>query len=247
MLHKINGIVKSLRISGKTLVLAVLIIGLIVVAGNITVKKAMKSSKDIPGWSWSLGDKVIVIDAGHGGVDPGAVGYNNTLEKDITLEIAKRLKSLFDQAGSNVIMIREEDRDFGQSDSLMTRKREDLAYRLKTALDSKADVYLCIHANSFPDRSQHGAQVFYHQGSEQGKQLGEYVQKYLNEIAPRKREAKPNQSYFILKNCQGSVLTIEVGFLSNPEEEVKLNKPEYQQRLAMAIFEGVANYMAKED
>ncbi|NLI94073.1 MAG: N-acetylmuramoyl-L-alanine amidase [Peptococcaceae bacterium] len=214
-------------------------------ASYVNEKRASNISNDIPGWSWILGGKTVLIDAGHGGVDPGAIGLNRTLEKDINLEISKRLQVLFTQAGSNVVMLREDDRDFGTSSKLLQRKREDLAYRIQTAMDTDADIYLSVHSNSFPDQRQHGPQVFYHPDSEEGKKLAECIQASLNKIASKKRAAKSNQSYFILKNTEMVAVTIEIGFLSNAEEEQKLNQTDYQQRLSMAIFEGVGNYLSE--
>ncbi|UWG97958.1 N-acetylmuramoyl-L-alanine amidase [Dehalobacter sp. DCM] len=210
-----------------------------------TAVNTNKTAGDIPGWSWVLGGVTVTIDAGHGGVDPGAVGAHS-LEKDINLEVAKRLQLLLRQAGSNVIMIRETDRDFGTSTSLMQRKREDLAYRIQTAVNSQAKIYLSIHANSFPDERQHGPQVFYHPDSEEAKFLAKSIQDSMNKIATKKREAKANQSYFILKKTDMIAVTIEVGFISNPEEENKLIDSAYQQQLAMAIFEGVGNYLSND-
>jgi N-acetylmuramoyl-L-alanine amidase len=231
----------------KKLIIMALILSVLAGGGKyVYEKRATKINKDIPGWSWILGGKTVFIDAGHGGVDPGAVGVNKTLEKDINLQISKRIQVLFTQAGSNVIMLREDDRDFGTSDKLLQRKREDLAYRIQKATDTNADIYLSIHANSFPDHSQYGAQVFYHPDSQDGKKLAESIQASLNKVAGKKRVAKSNQSYFVLKNTDMVAVTIEVGFLSNAEEEKKLNQPDYQQRLAMAIFEGVGNYLTQE-
>lgn len=237
---------KRFRLFNKKAAIAlVIIIGLLITAGKAAAKRSTITVNDVPGWSWCLGDKIIAIDAGHGGVDPGAVGINKTLEKDINLEIAKKLQALFIQAGSRVVMIREDDRDFGYSQKLLQRKREDLAYRIKTAMESQASIFLSIHANSFPDRSQHGPQVFYHPDSPEGKALAESIQKSLNKIGSRKRQAKANQSYFILKNSEQVAVTVEVGFLSNPQEETKLNQPDYQQKIALAVFEGVANYLSR--
>ncbi len=231
----------------KTIFSLVLVLSLIAVGGNyLNQKNTTRIINDVPGWSWVLGGKAVLIDAGHGGVDPGAVGTAKTLEKDVNLEISKRLQLLFHQAGSKVIMLREDDLDFGTSSKLLQRKREDLAYRIQTAMDCKADIYLSIHGNSFPDQRQHGPQVFYHPNSEEGKDLAESIQASLNKVGTKKRAAKSNQSYFILKNTEMVAVTIEVGFLSNPEEEQKLTQADYQQKLAMAIFEGVGNYLSQE-
>lgn len=225
-----------------------IVIGLFIVilGGSLILNKATKVDNEIPGWSWVLGGKTVLIDAGHGGVDPGAVGYNNTLEKDINLEVAKRLHLLLSQAGCNVVMLREEDRDFGSSNKLMQRKREDLAYRIKAAVEINADIYLSIHANSFPDPGQFGPQVFYHPNSPDGEKLAVSIQERLNTLSEKKRSAKANQSYFILKNTGMVAVTVETGFLSNPEEEIKLNQADYQQKLAMAIFEGLGKYLTED-
>jgi len=239
---------RALKLKNNRMVWSiVLILSMIAVGGNyVSEKRASRTIEDVPGWSWVMGGRTILIDAGHGGVDPGAVGTQNTLEKDVNLEISKRLQVLFSQAGSKVVMLREDDRDFGTSSKLMQRKREDLAYRIQTAVKTQADIYLSIHANSFPDQRQHGPQVFYHPNSEEGKGLAESIQENLNKVGSKKREAKSNQSYFILKNTDMIAVTIEVGFLSNIEEEKNLTKTEYQQRLAMAIFTGVGNYLSQE-
>ncbi|KUO61269.1 MAG: N-acetylmuramoyl-L-alanine amidase [Gracilibacter sp. BRH_c7a] len=225
-----------------------IVIGLCIViaGGSLILHKATKVDNNVPGWSWVLGGKTVFIDAGHGGVDPGAVGYNNTLEKNINLEVAKRLNLLVTQAGCNVVMLRDDDRDFGNSNNLMQRKREDLAFRIRAAMETEADIYLSIHANSFPDPGQFGPQVFYHPNSSEGEKLALSIQEKLNTLSEKQRAAKANQSYFILKNTGMVAVTVELGFLSNPEEEERLNQADHQQKLAMAIFEGLGNYLTKD-
>ena len=195
-------------------------------------------------WSWSIGNQVVLIDAGHGGVDPGAVG-KNSLEKDVTLAISKRLKVLIQQAGGNPVMVREEDVDLGTSQGLAKRKREDLAQRIQLAKDSQANVYLSIHVNSYPNEKLTGPQVFYHSDSPEGKLLAESMQTELNKLTGTKRIAKGNQDLFILKKADQAAVTVEVGFLSNLAEEQKLNDPDYQQQLAVAIYQGLTEYFNK--
>lgn len=244
---------KGLRLFNRRIITGIILghiilaLFIVVLGGRIISDKTSQvNNENIPGWSWVLGGKVIFIDAGHGGVDPGAIGHNNTLEKDVNLEVAKRLHLLLSQAGANVIMLRDEDRDFGHSNKLMQRKREDLAYRIQAAVETNADIYLSIHANSFPDSSQFGPQVFYHPNSAKGEKLAVSIQESLNKLSDKKRSAKANQSYFILKSTGMTAVTVEVGFLSNPQEELKLNQGEYQQKLAVAIFEGLGNYLTAD-
>ena len=234
--------------NSKIIIAIVIIVVIIIIGGKLVIQKTTRvdNTVPVPGWSWVLGGKTVFIDAGHGGVDPGAIGYNNTLEKDVNLAIAQRLNLLLTQAGCDVVMLRSEDRDFGHSNKLAQRKREDLAYRIQAAMEVNADIYLSIHANSFPDPKELGPQVFYHPNSPQGEILAVSIQEKLNKLSDRQRTAKANQSYFILKNTGMTAVTVETGFLSNPEEEIKLNQADYQQKLAMSIFEGLVGYVAKE-
>jgi len=204
------------------------------------------SRQDEKIWSWTLGDRVVVIDAGHGGVDPGAVGKNLVLEKDVTLAVSKRLQALIQQSGAKTIMVREDDRDLGTSQGLLKRKREDLAQRIQLGLDTQAEVYISIHANSFPNAKLTGAQTFYHSDSQEGKLLAQSIQQELNSMTNGKRLIKGNQDIYVLKKAHQAAVTVELGFLSNPEEEQLLVTPEYQQKLAVAIYQGLSVYFSKQ-
>lgn len=204
------------------------------------------SKRDREIWSWTLGDRTVLIDAGHGGVDPGAVGVSKVLEKDITLAVSKRLQVLVQQSGAKTIMVREDDRDLGSSQGLLRRKREDLAQRIQLAMDSQAEVYISIHANTFPDARLTGAQTFYHSDSLEGKRLAQAIQQEVNAMTKSKRVIKGNQDIYVLKRANQAAVTVELGFLSNPEEEQLLATPEYQQRLAVAIFKGLSVYFSNQ-
>lgn len=192
-----------------------------------------------------MGSRIVVIDAGHGGVDPGAVSKTKVLEKDITLAVSKILKNYVQQGGGKAIMVREDDRDLGTSEGLLKRKREDLAQRLQLALDSQADLYLSIHVNSYPNEKLTGPQVFYYSDSPESKILAQSIQKSLNEIVNGKRVAKGNKELFILKKARQASVTIELGFLSNQVEEELLQDSQYQQKMAWAIYRGLCEYFDK--
>lgn len=190
--------VLKIAIAVSTLVLFVTIGGIWGVSK--TTSRERMETENTPGIGSALSNLTVAVDAGHGGVDPGAVGAGKSLEKDVTLAISQKLQVLLIQAGCNVVMIRDTDCDFGTGSNLLQRKREDLAYRTQKAFD--ADIYLSIHANSFPDRSQHGAQVFYHSESPEGKTVAELVQESLNQVAARKRIAKSQSKLFYFKKDQ---------------------------------------------
>ena len=204
------------------------------------------SGQDKKIWSWILGNRVVVIDAGHGGVDPGAVGKSKVLEKDVTLAVSKRLQALVQQSGARTIMVREDDSDLGTAKGLLKRKREDLAQRVQLAMDAQAEVYLSIHANSFPDAKLTGAQAFYHSDSPEGKLLAQSIQQELNSMTNGKRVAKGNQDIYVLKKANQAAVTVELGFLSNLEEEHLLTTPEYQEKLAVAIYKGLNVFFSKQ-
>lgn len=201
--------------------------------------------KGQPVWSWSLGNKVILIDAGHGGVDPGAVSKNDNLEKDITLAVSKRLQVLVSQGGGKPVMVREEDIDLGSGTNLLQRKREDLAKRLQLAADAKADVYLSIHVNSYPNSSLKGPQTFYLTDSPEGKDLATCLQQALNQVSGGKRVSKANSDLFVLKKADQAAVTVEIGFISNVQEEQLLINSDYQEKLAWAIYTGLCQYFSK--
>lgn len=187
---------------------------------------------------------VIVIDAGHGGKDPGKVGVNEALEKEINLSIALRLKSLLEQNDVLVVLTREEDKDLA-SEQATNRKNEDLRARAKLVEETAPVVLVSIHQNSFPEESVDGAQVFYYSGSESGKQLGRMVQERLkSEINDgNHRVAKANKEYYLLKKAVCPAIIVECGFLSNPAEAELLATEEYQEKLAFAIALGVMEYI----
>lgn len=194
--------------------------------------------------SEAVSGRKVVLDPGHGGPDPGAVGRTGLKEKDLVLEIAFHLRRLLGQAGVYVIMVRETDRDFGEGEagSLLARKRRDLAYRVGLANRHKADVYLSIHANSISDPRWSGAQVFYHPGRPLSRLLAGSLQASLAAyLGPNYRLAKP-ADYRVLLETQMPAVVVEVGFLSNPEEEALLATRAYRERIAEAIYRGLLHY-----
>lgn len=186
---------------------------------------------------------LIVVDAGHGGFDPGKVGTAGTLEKDINLMIAQKLQNILEDSGYQVIMTRES--DTALCDSGATRKKmEDLKNRVAIINDNKPALAVSIHQNSFSAGTK-GAQVFYYQDSEPSREFASVLQNTVKEELAdgNKRVEKGDGSYYMLKKTEGVFAIIECGFLSNPTEEVMLNSDDYQQKMAEAIAEGIENYL----
>lgn len=190
----------------------------------------------------------IVVDPGHGGRDPGKVGVNGALEKDINLAIALRLRDLLEEDGFNVIMTRTEDEGlYSENDS--NKKRADLNKRVDIINSSNALFAVSIHQNSFTQENVKGAQVFYHSQSEQGKNLAVILQEQIKETIGdgNHRKAKSNTSYYMLKHTVCPLVIVECGYLSNREEAALLTNPEYQGKMAAAIHLGILKYIESVD
>lgn len=190
--------------------------------------------------------KVVVIDPGHGGADPGKVGVNGSLEKDINLAIAKVLKQELERGGYKVVLTR--DKDIVLSEGSKFSKVGDLNARCKTINDTYASnnecVMISIHQNSFTSPTVHGTQCFYYAQSENSKKLAEILQNNFNEKinTHKAKKSKPNNSYYMLINSDCPGIIIECGFLSNSEEESNLTNPDYQKELSNIIRVGVDAY-----
>lgn len=191
--------------------------------------------------------RCIVLDAGHGSPDGGAVGISGVLEKDINLKICKKLQRLLEQSGAFVIMTRSDDKNIAPDEKGKIRdiKRNDLKARKNFKNTPNADIFVSIHMNKFPEEKYRGAQVFYAQKPQSSKVLGEAIQKSfidnLDNSNTRIAKAADN-SIYILKDSKIPSVIAECGFLSNPEEEKLLTTDEYQDKIAWSLFLGISQY-----
>ncbi len=188
---------------------------------------------------------VIVVDAGHGGFDPGKVGVNNTLEKDINLAIAKKVENLLKESGYVVHMTRTEDRALCEGNE-SRKKMTDMQNRVALIDEVKPALAVSIHQNSFSAGTR-GAQVFYYRGAEKSKALAAALQNTICEVVgdDNHRVEKANDSYYMLKKTSCPFAIVECGFLSNPEEEALLCDEKYQEKMAEGICEGIENFLYK--
>ncbi len=194
-----------------------------------------------PALALALLGRTLVIDAGHGGFDPGAVGKSGALEKDINLAVSRRLAGMLRQVGATVVETRTTD------DALAHTKQEDMRSRVQLAESVEADLFITVQANSIPMPEQRGAQVFYSAGSEQGEALARSIQDALAEVLQNtSRQAKPIENVYVVRALAAPVVVVECGFLSNAEDEALLQDPLYQQLTAYAIFLGVVSYYADQ-
>lgn len=185
----------------------------------------------------------IIIDAGHGGKDPGKVGTVGTLEKDINLAIALYLKEILENQDIHVIMTRENDMDLSTTSS--NRKISDMKERVALIQESNAELVVSIHQNSYTAPQVYGAQCFYRTNSTEGEQLASIIQNQIitSTNQTKIRSIKSNDDYYLLKHSPLPTVIVECGFLSNPEEEKLLLTDEYQRKMAWAIHLGILKYL----
>lgn len=188
--------------------------------------------------------KIIVLDAGHGGEDPGKVGNGNIYEKDINLAITEYVKFYLEQNDYQVIMTREKDESLGTTPEGFD-KNGDMRARLQTIEEAGALIAVSIHQNSFADGSVEGAQVFYHESSKEGQLLAKAIQESLWERldSVKKREIKADTSYYLLKKSSIPMVIVECGFLSNGRELELLQQESYQRQVAWSVYMGIEKYL----
>lgn len=188
----------------------------------------------------------IVIDAGHGGIDPGKVGINDALEKDINLALALKLRDKFSQDSIRIILTRDSDTGL-YSEGSTNKKAEDMQTRCKIISDASPIFTVSLHQNSYPSPEVCGAQVFYFGQSQDGKKLADMIQDSLisNVDPDNHRVAKANESYYLLKKTPTPTVIVECGFLSNPTEADLLLTDDYQNQLIDAIYNGIQNYLSE--
>lgn len=186
----------------------------------------------------SANQKIIVIDPGHGGWDPGKISSQNHEEAQLNLAIAGMLQMYLETAGATVFTTRAEDVALGDN------KRTDLRARTNMPGDMQAHLMVSIHQNAFSSENVRGAQTFYYEGSEQSQKLAEAIQNQIKTFLDNsnKMEAKASTSYFLLKETATPAVIVECGFLTNHEEMLKLANEEYQQKIAWAIYLGILDY-----
>ena len=187
----------------------------------------------------------VVVDAGHGEPDGGSVGINGTIEKDINLQIALKLREVLENRGVRVIMTRTDDNSIcdNSARTLHEKKVSDMHNRLEIINTSGADLFLSIHMNSFSDPKSGGLHVFYSRNHPEAEETATLIQESIAELTGAKTHAVKTASdtLFLMKNPIPPAILIECGFISNPEEEKLLNDDNYQSKIAFSIANAVIN------
>ncbi len=197
------------------------------------------SNREIPSFT-------VVIDAGHGGEDGGAVGVSGILEKDLNLEISKELYNLFSLTDIPVVMTRTNDKMLYEDGQENNKKTYDLKKWLEMSNSVNSPLLISIHQNKFPVEKYKGLQLYYSGNNEQSKSIAGIIQKKTSTFlqTDNKREIKKaGRSIYILHRLECPAVLVECGFLSNKEEESLLNTELYRRKIAFVIFSSVMDFM----
>ena len=201
-------------------------------------------------------NKVIVLDAGHGGIDSGTLSSDKTVvEKEINLLITHKIRELLESSGAHVILTREDDSSLYIEDGNKTIRQkynENLKNRKQIIEDSNADMFVSIHMNALTGAGAskyYGAQTFYPAGKEDSIKLSKTIQQELKRVVDNtnNREIKPRNDLYLLKDNKIPSVLIECGFLSNEKEAKLLNDEEYQEKIAWAIYSGIQKYFDENE
>jgi len=177
---------------------------------------------------------IVVVDPGHGGSDPGAVGIGGIYEKDIVLDISLQVASLLENQGIQAILTRQTDMDLG------------LQPRVEIANRARATLFVSIHANaiSMSRPEVNGIETFHVAGNREGQRLAEHIQQHLlANTGMRDRGVKRARFYVLVRTAMPAVL-VEVGFVTGQEDAIRLSDPATRTQMARAIVQGILDYLA---
>ena len=222
---------------------------LIIVSVALVISAAAKVKSVSAAVAEQPKSSVIILDAGHGGVDGGTSGKNGELEKDINLSIVKHLKDMLTSAGFTVILTRDADVSIHDEHAKTIRemKVSDLENRLKIMNQHHGAIFISIHQNHYSESRYSGAQMFYSTNDPASKKLAEHLQaSFVSRLQPSNtRQIKPcGNDVYLMKQATTTAVLAECGFLSNPEEARLLGDAAYQKKLAYVIFCGVLDYFS---
>lgn len=192
----------------------------------------------------STGNFCVLLDAGHGGADPGKVSASGVKEKDINLAITLKCKSVLEQNGVKVILTRKDDRSLDDTNA-SNKKASDLKKRKSLIKENQINCAVSIHQNSFPDSSSHGAQVFYHPNQPESKRLANLIQAQMQNLTgiENHRKIKANTDYYLLRDNDTPTVIAEVCFLSNPSEAAMITEETIQEKAAFEIAMGIMQFL----
>lgn len=232
--------------------LCYVILGIVIVFVALFLHTLSENREATETLSRSLDNSIVIIDAGHGGIDGGAVGIDGTVEKDINLSVALKLDELLRASGINTRMTRTEDISIHDESAKTVRQKKvsDIHNRFGIMEETENSIFVSIHQNHFDKPKYHGTQVFYSGNNPDSLELANCVQSaVVRTIQPENSRVvkKSGTEIYLLYHAMRPAIMVECGFLSNPEEVGLLKTSEYQSKLALAIYDGILNYLGTSE
>ncbi len=198
----------------------------------------IKEVDNVPGHNYT-----VVVDAGHGGTDPGSIGYKTkTKEADLNLKLSKMLEEKLKASGINVVMTRTDDNAMLEGAGRKW-KQEDMRLRKELIKNVRPNMVISLHQNSYTNHSLRGAQVFYDKTSDISKKIADFIQEEFKIGLDKSIKATSPGDYYMLKCTSAPSVIVECGFLSNAEDEKLLLTPEYQEKIINCIYKGIINFL----
>lgn len=185
----------------------------------------------------------IVIDPGHGGIDPGSIGYKSKVkEADLNLKLSKMLAQKLEASGINVVLTRTDENALAEGTG-KAFKKQDMELRKQIIKEIRPNIVISLHHNSYTRHNLRGAQVFYDKTSEISKQIADCIQnEFISNLEKSAKSTSPGD-YYMLKCTYAPSVIVECGFLSNEEEEKLLLDPSYQEKIVDSIYKGIINFL----
>lgn len=240
-LHKYRYIFGVIKITAIALVLLIL--------SGIITRAHISSDRYLATLADENERNLVILDAGHGGEDPGAIGVSGVYEKDLNLEIVKEIGTVLKEKGFAVLYTRTEDKLlYAESENVKgLRKISDLKNRCKIAAEYPKSIFISVHMNSYGDSKYSGMQVYYSTKTDESKVLASSIQSNVKNSVQQtnNRTVKTGNDIYVLENISNTAVLIECGFITNQEECKKLSEKEYQKQLSLAIVCGIIEYKEK--
>ncbi len=216
-------------------------------AGNAAKDILTENSLNVNSLAVDKKMPIIVIDPGHGGADGGAVAPNGTLEKDLNLDLAIKLRDMLAFSGYDIVMTRCDDSMYFKETSSASKKVQDTRHRVDVTKDYENCIFVSIHMNKFPSEKYSGLQVYYSDKTEGSRELAESIQSLTKELLQKDNDRhvkKSNSTIYVLDKAERAAVLVECGFLSNPTECEKLSSESYRKELAELISRAIESYIS---
>ncbi|MBE6573513.1 MAG: N-acetylmuramoyl-L-alanine amidase [Ruminococcaceae bacterium] len=248
LLRKRNNVIEPLLLSLKFFLFSIILILIAMILWELMNRDGTENEIRVHS-TFSAEETVIVIDAGHGGEDGGAVGINSCIEKDINLKIALSLYELLKMSDIPAVLTRDSDIMLSDNAAVGHKKLQDLKNRLEISESLDNSLLVSIHMNSYPVEKYSGAQVYYSKGNEKSKQAAEMIRESFEELISKdntRLSKEASSAIYLLHNATKPSVLVECGFISNRAEAELLCSENYQNKVSLTLYTAILKYISSQ-